>query len=134
MNDFVVKIDPAVCTKNDRDPSASKLIEAAHHYGTVQSLDTVLTSVEAKYKMEIASMKSAHEETVKSLLTQLESQKAKDLELNEYERNMVLAHRANSEKEATAYKAEIQMRDEQLKTVKVEAEQRAAAIKNLFGW
>ena len=120
LRSIVIHIDPNVCVQNNRDPNATKLIEIAKTFGQVEPLDSALAAERAK-----------SQKTINGLIAQNEAIKEKQVTDDELEFLRFL--RAQKQKDAKQYQAEITKRDEQLEAVRVENENRAAAIKALYG-
>lgn len=121
MKSIVVHIDEATCTKNNRDPNATKLIEIARTFGTVESLDCVLASERAKSQAVISDLTAQNE-------------RIKEFEVTPDELEYLRFIRAMKKKDSELYQAEITKRDDQLKAIQIENENRAAAIKAMYGF
>lgn len=120
MKTIVIHIKDDICAKNGRDPEATSLIEAARSFGTVESWDTAVASLRAEYQAVINNLK-------------LDLDKISENEVTPDELEVLKIIRKKSSKEAVEYQKAIADRDAQLQAVKVENENRAAQIRNIFG-
>lgn len=50
MKKYVLTIDEATCSKNNKDVNASELLSVMAHYGTVENYETVEARVLAEYQ------------------------------------------------------------------------------------
>lgn len=117
---IVIHIDEATCARNGRDPSATKLVEVAKTFGTVETLDSALAAERAKSQATINSLMAQNEEI-------------KEYEVTPAELAVLKAMREKSKKESEQYEAAIKQRDDQLEAIRVENENRAATIRALYG-
>ena len=120
MKSIVVHVSDDVCAKNGRDPEATKLIEIARTFGSVETLESALAADRAKSQV-----------VINNLTEQLEA--IKENEVTPAELELLRAIRKKAAKEAEQYQADIKQRDDQLKAIQVENENRAAAIRTMFG-
>lgn len=120
MRSIVVHILDDVCAKNGRDPEATKLIEIAKTFGSVETLDSALAAERAKSQA-----------TINNLMAQ--NEQIKEYEVTPEELAVLRAMREKSKKESEQYTAAIKQRDDQLEAIRVENENRAATIKALYG-
>ena len=132
MKDIVIHVLDHVCKEHGRDPEAVKLIELAKTFGTVETLDSALSSEKAKSQVVINNLKIQHEK-------ELAEKDAKIADLERYsvtpeEFEVVKVIRKKSEAEKAEADAAIAKRDEQLKAIQVENENRAATIRALYGF
>ena len=120
MRSIVLHIDDDVCATNGKDPQAQKLIEVAKTYGRVETLDSALASERAR-----------SQGIIDGLTAQLEA--IKEFGVTPEELKVLKALREKSKNESVAYESALKKRDDQLEAIKVENENRAAAIKAMFG-
>lgn len=121
MKAIVVTIMDDVCAKNGRDPQGTKLIEIAKTFGSVESLESVLSAERAK-----------SQSIIDGLTAQLES--IKEQKVTPEELKVLKAIREKSVAEKAESEAIIASRDAQLKAIQVENENRAAKIKAIYGF
>ena len=132
MKSFVVHVQDSICAQNNRDPEATTLIEAARSFGTVETLDSAMASLKAKYETEITRLNNQHNAIVDDLKLQLAHIEEKGVTAEELEILRVV--RSKSAREAEGYQATIAERDNLLNTMRVESENRAAQIAAMFGF
>lgn len=132
MKDIVIHVKEDVCATYNRDPEATKLIEIAREFGTVETLDSALSAERAKHQAVLTSLRAVHETKVRELEEKLHAIEEKAVTVEELE--VLRALRRKAALEATAYEEALKSRDEQLIAVTVENENRAASIKALFGF
>lgn len=121
MKTFVVTVMDDVCAKNNRDPEATGLIEAARTFGKVETLDAVLASERANYEGIIRNLRQQLEANAESGVTELELEVLRII-------------RKKSAAEAATYEHTIAERDAQLQAIRQESENRAAQIKAIYGF
>lgn len=131
MKSFVVHVSESVCAKNNRDPSAASLIEAARSFGTVETLDQALASERAKYQAEINNLTQQHNAMLGEYERKLTSISEQGVTADELEILRVL--RKKSANEAAEFEKTLAERDAQLNAIKVESENRVAQIRAIFG-
>lgn len=120
MKSIVITVLDDVCVKNNKDPDAVHLIEAAKSYGKVEDLDAVLVSERVKY-----------EEIIKNLKAQLDACAEHGVTDAELEILRLVRKKANDEN--AEYEARIAEKDKMLDAIKVENEKRIEQIKTILG-
>lgn len=130
MKDIVIHVREDVCAKYNRDPEAVKLIEIAKQFGYVESLDEALADERETHHVVVTNLEEQYIEKMKKLEAELAAIKEQKVSAEEIE--ILRAVRAKAEVEAREYEAAIKLRDDQLKTVIAEDENRVAQLKTLF--
>lgn len=121
MKTFVVTVMDDVCAKNNRDPEATSLIEAARTFGKVETLEAVMAAERTKYEGVIHNLRQQLEANAESGVTEAELE-------------VLRAVRKKAAAEAVAYEHTISERDAQLQAIRQESENRAAQIKAIYGF
>ena len=121
MKTFVVTVMDDVCAKNNRDPEATSLIEAARTFGKVETLDAVMAAERTKYEGIIRNLREQLDATAESNVTEAELE-------------VLRAIRKKASVEAVGYEQTIAERDAQLQAIRQESENRAAQIKAIYGF
>jgi hypothetical protein len=120
MKIIVIHVQEDVCSKNERDPQATQLIEKARLYGKVESGESYL-----------AAEKARSQEVIDGLTRQLEAIKEHKITQAELEVLRVLRQKAANE--GKIYEDEIVALKGQLEKVVEEGENRAKAIRQILG-
>ena len=129
---FVVHVREDIAKANGRDPEATKLMDLAKTFGTVESLDSALSAERAKHQAVITNLNSQYEAEIAekdAYIASIEEKAVTDAELK-----VLRVMREKEAAEKAGYESEIATRDEQLKAIQIENENRAAAIKAMYGF
>ena len=129
---FVVHVREDIAKANGRDPEATKLIDLAKTFGTVETLDSALSAEKAKHQVVINNLSAQYEAEITEKNAYIASIEEKNV--TEAELKVLRVMREKEALEKANYEAEIAIRDEQLKAIQVENENRAAAIKAMYGF
>lgn len=132
MKSIVVHIREDVCAQNGRDPEAVKLIEVARTFGTVETLDSAMAAERSKQQTVFNNLTAQYEADLAEKEAKIKA--IEEFNVTPEELEVLRAIRAKSASEAVQYKKEIHTRDEQLRAIQVENENRAAAIKAMYGF
>lgn len=130
MKDIVVHIREDVCAKHNRDPEATRLIEVAKEFGSVEPLEAALSAERTNSQNVVKNLTTQYETEIASLKAELE--RVKEQKVTPEELEVLRVIRRKTSLEASAYEEALRNRDEQLKAVQLENENRAAQIKALF--
>lgn len=120
MKKLVLTIKDDVCLANNKDVNATRLIEVAGTYGTVEDFDTVVAAVRAEYQA-----------TLDNVVAQNEAIKQQNL--TEEEIAMVNAYRTQRAKAIKVYEDKCETLENTLVTVKAEQERMTKAIIEVIG-
>lgn len=120
MKKLVLTIKDDVCLANNKDVNATRLIEVASTYGTVEDFDTVVAAVRAEYQA-----------TLDNVVAQNEAIKQQNL--TEEEIAMVNAYRTQRAKAIKVYEDKCETLENTLVTVKAEQERMTKAIIEVIG-
>lgn len=126
MKDIVIHIREDICARNERDPEATKLLEVAKQYGSVETLDSALASERAEHQAVIRNLSTQYDSQIDALKAEMEH--IKEFKVTEEELKILRVVRAKSAIEASNYEEAIRSRDEQLKEIRLENEDRNAKI------
>ena len=129
---FVVHVREDIAKANGRDPEATKLMDLARTFGTVESLDSALSAERAKHQAVITNLNAQYEAEIAekdAYIASIEEKAVTDAELK-----VLRVMREKEAAEKAGYESEIATRDEQLKAIQIENENRAAAIKAMYGF
>lgn len=132
MKEIVVRVREDICAANQRDPEATSLIQIARTFGTVETLDSALSAEKTKNQLVLNNLTAQYEAEIAAKDAEIEALKNRSATDEELE--ILHAIRKKSEAEASGFKTEIATRDAQLKAIQVENENRAAAIKAMYGF
>lgn len=131
MKSFVVEVVDSVCLSNNRDPEAKALIDACKSFGRVEPLETVLEREKAAWQRELIELREKYEAILKAKDERI--RQIEEYDVSSEELTVLRAIRKKSENEATDYKRMISERDNQLRDIQLENENRSNAIKAIFG-
>ena len=130
MKDIVIHVREDVCAKYQRDPEATKLIEIAKEFGSVETLDSAIAAEREKHQTVVKNLEAQYAGTIKSFEAQIEAIKEQKVTPEEIE--ILRAVRKKTAIEAAQYEEAIKLRDDNLKTVVAENENRVAQLRTLF--
>ena len=130
MKDIVIHVREDICAKHKRDPEATKLIEVAKEFGSVESLESAIAKERSEHQEVVKNLKVEYEKTIAGLEERIA--KILEQEVTPEEIKVLKVLREKSSVEATQYLTAIAARDEQLKIIAAENENRVAQLKSLF--
>jgi hypothetical protein len=119
MKKLVLTIKDDVCLANGKDVNASRLIEVARTYGTVEEFDSVVAQIRAEYQT-----------TLDNVVAQNEAIKAQNL--TDEEIAIVNAYRTQRAKAVKVYQDENAGLKQTLEDVKTEHERTIDLISNVI--
>jgi hypothetical protein len=119
MKKLVLTIKDDVCLANGKDVNASRLIEVARTYGTVEEFDSVVAQIRAEYQT-----------TLDNVVAQNEAIKAQNL--TDEEIAIVNAYRTQRAKAVKVYQDENAGLKQTLEDVKTEHERTIELISNVI--
>lgn len=130
--DIVIHVRPDICAAHGRDPQATKLIDLAKTFGTVESLDNALAKERSEHQLVVNNLTAQYDAAIAEKDAKIK--KIEEYEVTPAELVVLKAIREKSAAEAAEFKTEITTRDNQLKAIQLENENRAAAIKAMYGF